>query len=291
MNAQVKTSGHSSSAFKASFPVRRMDFEFADVPEFWAADDAGVTFFLTAMSALFPAGEQFFVDAVRSVRYEGALKDDLAMQKEISAFIGQEAMHSKEHHQFNAAGKAYGHDVDTLERWTDSVLGLADRFHLSNKLQLGITCALEHFTATIASELMRREDLHELMHSPVMYKMWLWHAVEETEHKSVAYNVYEKLYGKGVRAYATRASTMALAMVLLFLVHTTFMARLMAQRGKMRPSDWVPAMKMMYGGRKGLMSRIVPDLFDYFRPNFHPEQHDTTALLEKYKKLLNFEVH
>ena len=49
---------------------------------------------MTALSALFPEGEQFFVNSTRAVRNDPKLADP-ALQKEISAFIGQEAMHSK----------------------------------------------------------------------------------------------------------------------------------------------------------------------------------------------------
>ena len=103
MNAKVNISNRAG----ASFPVRRMDFEFAQVPRYWANYDAGLTHFMTALSALFPEGEQFFVNSTRSVRNDPKLADPV-LQKEISAFIGQEAMHSKEHLAFNASAQAYG---------------------------------------------------------------------------------------------------------------------------------------------------------------------------------------
>ncbi|MBA1914568.1 metal-dependent hydrolase, partial [Escherichia coli] len=80
---------------------------------------AGLTHFMTALSALFPAGEKFFIDSVRAVRNHPKLKDNEVLQKEISAFIGQEAMHTQEHVGFNASAQKYGHDVDTLDRYTD----------------------------------------------------------------------------------------------------------------------------------------------------------------------------
>jgi len=98
MNAKVNISNRAG----ASFPVRRMDFEFNQVPRYWASGDAGITHFMTALSALFPEGEKFFVDSTRAVRQNPKLSDPV-LQKEISAFIGQEAMHSKEHLAFNAS--------------------------------------------------------------------------------------------------------------------------------------------------------------------------------------------
>ena len=90
MNVKVKISERAG----ASFPVRRMNFDFDHVPEYWMHGSAGLTHFMTALSALFPAGEKFFIDSVRAVRQHSAIKDNAELQKEISAFIGQEAMHT-----------------------------------------------------------------------------------------------------------------------------------------------------------------------------------------------------
>ena len=83
--------------------VRRMDFEFTDIPRYWALNDPVCTHLLNALSLTFPDGERFFVDSVRALRDR---VEDKARQKEISGFIGQEAMHSKEHETFNRCSKA-----------------------------------------------------------------------------------------------------------------------------------------------------------------------------------------
>ena len=80
--------------------MRRMDFEFAQVPRYWANYDAGLTHFMTALSA-FSGRRAVLCKQYCAVRNDPKLADP-ALQKEISAFIGQEAMHSKEHLAFNA---------------------------------------------------------------------------------------------------------------------------------------------------------------------------------------------
>ena len=118
MNAKVNISNRAG----ASFPVRRMNFDFDQVPEYWMNGSVGLTHFMTGLSALFPDGEKLFIDSVRAVRYHPAIKDNEELQKEISAFIGQEAMHTQEHVNFNASAQKYGHDVATLERRTGVVI-------------------------------------------------------------------------------------------------------------------------------------------------------------------------
>ncbi len=294
----VKNSAIKANAVKASFPVRRMDFEFKDVPRYWAGNDAGLTHFMTALSALFPDGEKFFVDSTRAVRNEPKLADP-QMQKEISAFIGQEAMHSKEHLAFNASAQAYGYDVRTLEKMTGTVIKTGVKvvgkimkpFGFTNEM-IGLTgtCALEHFTATIASELLRNTDLQAIINDETMYRLWMWHAVEENEHKSVAFDVYATMYGSGAKAYTMRATAMVIAMVLIFFTQSYFTARLMKQDNKLTLKDSKRMIKFMYG-RNGFMTRQIPELLAFFRPGFHPTDFDTDALLAEWKEKLGFTSH
>ena len=51
------------------------------------------------------------------------------------------------------------------------------------------TIALEHFTAMMAETHARHQDLFDKAH-PEVEKLWRWHAMEETEHKAVAYDVF-----------------------------------------------------------------------------------------------------
>ncbi len=274
MTAQAK--------IQASFPVRRMDFEFNDVPRYWFHNDPFLTHFLSNLSSLFPEGEFFFVTSMRNVRDQIT---DPVMQKEVSAFIGQEAMHSKEHKVFNDYATAQGIDVDYFHRRVGKLLKFGHKI-LSHKQQVAVTCALEHFTATVASQLMKRTDWNERMNDPTMRKMWLWHAIEESEHKSVCYDAYQQLYKN---AYGTRAGAMVAAMVILAAVVADQQVRLMKQDGQLfNFKSWALGLNGLFG-RKGFITQVIPELFDYFRPGFHPEDYDTEALEKKYKEMLELQ--
>ncbi len=266
---------------KASFPVRRMDFTFNDVPKYWFADDPFLTHFLSSLSSLFPEGEFFFVTSMRNVRDQ---IDDPVLQKEISAFIGQEAMHSREHKVFNDYATAHGIDLDSFHSRVGKLLKFGHKI-LSHKQQVAVTCALEHFTATIAAQLMKRTDWNEQMKDPVMRKMWLWHAIEESEHKSVTYDVYQKLY----KDYPTRAGAMIAAWSILAVVLIDQQLRLMAKDGQLfNGKSWAKGMWSLFG-YKGFLTELTLPLLDYFRPGFHPEDHDSEALEKKYKEMLSFQ--
>lgn len=291
MNAKVTISNRAG----ATFPVRRMNFNFDDVPEYWANNSAGITHFLTALSALFPDGEKLFIDSVRAVRYHPAIKDNEALQKEISAFIGQEAMHTQEHVNFNFSAQKYGHDVGKFERETGVVIQTARKafaklvkpFGMTQEMvDLTATTALEHFTATIASQLLTNKHIQELMTDPTMSYMWYWHAVEENEHKAVAFDVYESIFGKGVKAYALRSSALVMAMTLIFLVQSSFVIRLLKDDGKLNLKELGTIYKYAYSPSKGIIAGMTKEMLAYFKPNFHPNDLDTVSLLETWKAKL-----
>lgn len=286
MNAKVNISNRAG----ASFPVRRMDFEFGDVPRYWAANDAGLTHFMTTLSALFPEGEQFFVDSTRAVRKHPKLSDP-DLQREISAFIGQEAMHSKEHLAFNSSAQSYGYDIRTMEQQTGKVIRTGTKILTTLLKPFGVTkemidltgtCALEHFTAVIAAELLQNKDVQAMFNDSTMHQLWMWHAVEENEHKAVVFDVYTAIYGHGLKAYTMRAIAMIIAMGLIFMTQSYFTAQLMKIDGKLTWKDSKYMLKFMYA-RKGFMTRQIPELLDFFRPNFHPNDSDTDRLLADWK--------
>ncbi|CAG67784.1 metal-dependent hydrolase [Acinetobacter baylyi] len=288
MNAKVNISNRAG----ASFPVRRMNFDFDAVPEYWMNGSAGLTHFMTALSALFPAGEKFFIDSVRAVRYHPAIKDDEALQKEISAFIGQEAMHTQEHVNFNASAQKYGHDVHTLEKFTDKAIQtslktfakIVKPFGMTQEMvDLTATTALEHFTATIASQLLVNTHIQELMTDETMSTMWYWHAIEENEHKAVAYDVYEGVFGKGAKAYVLRTSSLVFAMTLIFLIQSSFVLRLLKQDNKLNLKELSVIYTYGYSPSKGIISGMAKEMMAYFKPGFHPNHLDTIDLLKTWK--------
>jgi len=293
MNAKVNINNRAG----ASFPVRRMNFDFEQVPEYWMNGSAGLTHFMTALSALFPAGEKFFIDSVRAVRHHPALKDNIALQKEISAFIGQEAMHTQQHQGFNAAAQRYGHDVQTLDGYADKVIQSTRKLMAKIAKPVGITqemidltatTALEHFTATIASQLLTNAHIQELMTDETMKSMWMWHAIEENEHKAVAYDVFEGIYGQGLKSYALRTSSLLIAMTTLFVVQSYFLVRLLKQDQQLNLDSLREIYSYAYSPSRGVITGMGKEMLLYFKPGFHPNDLDTHALLERWKAKFGF---
>lgn len=260
--------------------VRRMDLDFdaEAIPVCWFEGSLFLTLFDDALSLLFPEGERFFVESVK--RFKSEITDPL-LCRQITAFCGQEAMHGKEHRAFNAMLEAHGFfSPPELE---GHLRGLLDRVRtvLPPKAQLAVTCALEHFTAIMAAQLLSTDELLAKMH-PSVRRLWEWHALEESEHRAVAFDVYQAVGG----SYPLRAAIMIATTIVFIAEISHFHARLLAEKNALFDlRAWVIGVGRMWIA-PGYFRKLIPAYLDYFRPRFHPHDRDTTALLQTWRRRL-----
>ena len=257
-------------------PIRR-DLKFklpADKMRCWNPRGVHVSHFFNTLSIFFPSGERFFIDSVRNYRERIT---DAELQKAVTAFIGQEAMHGREHIEYNNALVASGMPADTMERLVIRLLNTAKKI-LPKADQLAVTIALEHFTAILADILLREPKLLEGS-EPRFASLWRWHALEETEHKAVAYDVYQTVIGKGPGAYLRRCVALAALTVIFWGLVIPFHLEIMRREGGLFDfGGWWNLFKFHWIS-PGALRRIIPAYFDYYRPGFHPWQHDNRRFL------------
>lgn len=259
-----------------SITRRDIHFDQQTIPRHWFGGDVHRTRLFDAMSLMFPEGERFFIESVR--HYRERIAGDETLNAEVRAFIGQEAMHSREHAAYNARLAQQGVGAVELEAEALSNLNLA-REKASPAQRLAMTLCLEHFTAMLANEVLSQRDLFANADAE-MARMWRWHALEETEHKAVAFDVFRRVFGEGWRPYVLRSWVM-LSVSFYFTVHVwSFLIRLVRRDG--HGSDWRGWLRLLgfMFGRPGPFRKVFPAWFAWFKPGFHPWQHDNRALLE-----------
>lgn len=255
--------------------VRRLSFNPKAIRRHYFADSPIMSHFLTALSSTFPIGEQFFVHSVRNVRER---VQDKHLQAQISAFIGQEAMHSKAHAEFNDAWRRDDYQLDNFQAW----LARRDRYirTVHPKLQLAITCAFEHFTALLGGYILRNPELLSTLDDDAI-KLWVWHAIEEIEHRSVAFDTYQEVFKDDqVRRSVMRSVTTGFASLTLYASSRLFMQ-------DRRKSMWKISGNL-YGiyliGR--MLIELIPEYLSYYKKDFHPSEIDYTDIVEYWKKRL-----
>lgn len=243
----------------------------------WFNGDAGRSIVFNALSVLFPEGEKFFMDSVKNFRDK---VDDPTLQQQVKVFLTQEAMHTREHVQYNKQLDAQGYSATKLHKQLGNFLRFLRKV-TTKRTQLAVTCGLEHFTGILADEALKHEEI--LGGADERYRRaWTWHALEETEHKGVAYDVMQKVCG--VFAYPIRAFIMIPTTIIFAYFIWKHIIVMMHDRGLLfSGKTWSSVLDHMVG-RVGLFRRMIPAWFDYFRPGFHPWDHDNRQLLDKTEK-------
>jgi predicted metal-dependent hydrolase len=262
-------------------PTRRISFEesLQDLPKHFAFDgDLILSHIAASLSAVFPDGEDYFVRSVRQFRDQIT---DPVLKRQVAGFIGQEAMHGREHRAFNDRLDQLGYPTKKVERFTKWGLELREKV-APPKANLAATAALEHFTATLAELVLTNEEVRAAFGHDAVRDLFLWHALEESEHKAVAFDVYRAVGGtermrvwtmKAIRVGFVIGMTAQTAIAVLFDRETY-------KRGKLRKSLRTVRNSPL------LNKELWRQLKDYDRPDFHPDDRDTTALVEEWRVTL-----
>ena len=257
----------------SALPARDLSVARAPIAARWyVGGDAVASVFLSALSATFPLGEKFFIDSVR--RFRADLDADLGAT--VDAFVVQEALHTREHLAFNKLVAATGYETARMTERTRAVL--APFRAMSPLRQLGLTMALEHLTAVFAHDVLTREE--RVGGAPAEVRtLWRWHALEEIEHKDVAFDVFLHATRRwsGWRRYAFRIRAMLEATRVLLSVVARNMGDLFGQDCPQHRVSWAHAGRYFIG-RRGVLTCMVPGYACWFKPGFHPAHIDDRAL-------------
>jgi uncharacterized protein len=132
------------------------------------------------------------------------------------------------------------------------------------------------------SDVMLRHEAHTAHMIEPMRQVWRWHAMEETEHKAVAFDLYKALGGgdKWRARYFVYAS-----LTLMIDVGRQTVNNLWHDRTLFKPSTWFSAAQFFFGRPShggGWIWLTTKPLLAYFRKDFHPNQHDNRDLSQGY---------
>ncbi len=240
----------------------------------WLGGDPVATAWHNSLSATFPKGEGFFIETVR--RFRDKVSPALAAQ--IDDFVRQEAYHTREHVAFNAQVSAAGYDTAAIDARVEESLAETRKQH--PVAQLCVTVSLEHFTAIFAHNMLKHDD-NFAGASAQAQAMWRWHAMEEIEHKAVAFDTYMYLTRelRPMKRWAIRSMVFWNVSKSFVYWRSHDALAFLAEDGI---TGWAAKRRLFWYlfGTPGVLRRVLPMWLAYFRPGFHPWNHDDRHLLE-----------
>lgn len=267
----------SNSPAELKFGPRRKHFDIDDaLAGDWFAGSAFKTAWFNAMSMLFPLGEKFFIDSV--IHFKDRI-DDPRLLEEIGNFQAQEATHRLQHQRYNERlCELRGYSLERIERDERERMAWAYR-ELSAARRLAGTTANEHLTAIMAHSMLSNSDMLEGADERIA-ELWRWHGVEETEHKAVAFDVYEAIGG------TTGGRRQALLLNTFFFFKDTFrnMCIMLQHDGKLwSPKEWLTGLFFLFV-KPGILRRVFLPWLSFLRKDFHPWDNDNRFLIADWER-------
>lgn len=270
---------------------RRVDIKFdSHSDRAWLALNNGIEDFLNALSYYFEPSETFFIQSAQN--FQDRVTDP-ALKSAVSNFIYQEAMHTKQHNKCNHAMSTAHPHGPRITKFVGSILKTFARFS-PKSTRLAFTAALEHFYAILSDFLLTYQKEFLKISDPAFSTLWLWHAVEETEHKAVCFDVYQHIHGNGLLSYLNRI--FAMFMGTLFFMFTLPVALWLIKKDAIPkqpapPVNWSEVIspetieKFRKYGFLGFLKQTfsLKAYFCYYKPSFHPWDHDNAHLIEAWK--------
>ena len=250
--------------------VRRLlvDME-APLERHWCDGDAFRSALFNALSMSFPVGEQFFIDSVRNGFKALSPELQARFKDQVQGFVGQEATHRRLHSLYNQHLDKLGY----RNEWEARAREQLQLFEgVDPRHWLAVTAANEHFTAILADWTLNNPGVLGGRDARLA-TLWLWHSAEESEHKSVAFDLYQALGGN--HEWRVRWFWRITWSFLYETIRQTLL-NLHHDRALWKWSTWKSAASHLFGPR-GLVRQTFRPWKRYLRPDFHPSQQDSSA--------------
>lgn len=265
--------GGRSADFDLKMMSRRYDFQLEEaLGQNWNDGDQFKTILANALSIPLPSGEKLFI---KSVRHYLDQINDVELKGLVSIFFKQESAHTKEHISYNKLiSDQRGYNLALLEApyksHNEYISENGDPLSL-----LATTVCMEHLTA-IASHLVITDERWVGRADSVVKNFWLWHSLEEVEHKAVAFDVYMDVCGD--RDLLNKTMDFTVGQLCKNLKYTACQMYMMEGGKPKEIKAWLESSAVL-NAEDGLLKLMEYYIKDFYRDDFHPWDHDNSYLI------------
>ncbi|MDD2741850.1 MAG: metal-dependent hydrolase [Rhodocyclaceae bacterium] len=265
-----------------SIVKRDINFGIGDTPSpRWCDNNEVRTAIFDAFSLFLPEGERFFIRSVHA--YLNDITDE-RLREDVRAFSAQEAYHTREHEAYNNGLRQEGLSLEDINKDIKKFLG-----GIKNNLErLSVTVGLEHLTACLGYVTLKHPEI--LSQSDPRYKdLWTWHALEELEHKAVAFEVFQLASSKlpNWQAYLLRCGAMLIVTRHFTRMHFNLTLKILRARKHRMTWKTNLAIRWALWGRPGYFRRIFWHYLQFLRPNFFPDHSSELSIAQPWREYFN----
>lgn len=253
---------------------RKPDFNFDEhFDKHWLGGSPFKTHFLNSLTLIFPTGEKYFIRSINKVLKRVKSK---TLKQEAFQFIKQEAQHSHEHEKFFKVLERQGYDIRKLVNTLDNLVTKYFEPFFSEESNIAITSGLEHITALLAEISLEENFLEEAPQK--LQDLFNWHAAEEIEHRSVAFDVLNEVDSK----YDKRLLGILVAYVLMSTYAGVATVHLLNQDKLLFKKETLKDFTSMFFTDEKLFFKAISIFFRYLDPDFHPDKQDIDKLSNSF---------
>lgn len=258
----------SVSSHRAMVPRLPRELQFDDkIPVYWANGEVFKSRFFDAFSTTLPEGEKFFIVSLRQ------FKDELQspeVQKAFKDFIRQEGAHGILHNAYNARLQRQGVNMPAIDAFLKKFFALHTRV-LSRRMQVTLTACAEHLTASMAHCVLDKDSELMMGADERVRALYFWHAAEEIEHKSVAFDVMQDVAKVG---YLPRVAMMLYISAVFNLLVLPILEHILRVDGFTRferVGHWAQGLWWLFKPTRGGFFRDLGGHYlEWFKPGFRP---------------------
>ncbi len=248
--------------------------------KFWHSNAPAPTYTFNTLALYLPLLEKM---VVLSLKQSVSKLKNTNLKQEVQSLIAQEAYHGSEYARM-LPSLIYQHYPNIQKKYKFRVFGsfallinkILPNFHYA------LSAAGEHFTA-ISADLFLRQPKYFKDVAPEYSAIWRWHAIEEIEHKTVAFDVYQYFSS----SYIQRIS----AMLIMTIVFCTFMFKpiwqMMCHDQNHKKLNFYRSLFKYHWGKGGLWRGLLKPYFYYYHPRFHPNKINNHNLIADWKLQLS----
>jgi len=263
--------------YSADIEPRHLRFSFSTaIPKYWHSGSVIKTYHFNALAIFLPLLERMVVLSLKQALREVS---DPLLKEQVASLVAQEAIHGREFHHYNQQCVSQHFQIQSQDyplRFFRVITAVVNRF--SRTFHYALSAAGEHFTA-IAADLFLRDPTWFEGVPPEQSAIWRWHCIEEIEHKCVAFDVFKAVNGN----YFIRILGMLMMTGVFSALYFKPIWHMMKKDKNHGKISLYFKFFQYYWGKKGLIRTLFKPYFDYFKPRFHPNDHQNNDLIAEWK--------